>query len=125
MLRQRPTVPDQGTRMHTDAIFSAEDLSPGQRAAISQNALDELKYRLHDRLVQQLDLAEVRRLPDQNRRAELRLVVAHLLAADGPTLEPETREALITEVLDELVGLGPIDKLLRDPGTGDILVNGP
>jgi pilus assembly protein CpaF len=111
--------------MSSEAIFAAEDLSPALRAAISQNALDQLKYRLYDRLVQQLDLAEVRRLPDQNRRAELHLVVAHLLAAEGPPLQPEVREVLITEVLDELIGLGPIDKLLRDPGTGDILVNGP
>jgi pilus assembly protein CpaF len=111
--------------MSSEAFFSGEDLPLSLRAAPGQMALDELKYRLHDRLVQQLDLAEVRRLPEQNRRGELRLVVTHLLAAEEPSLDPETRETLITELLDELVGMGPIDKLLREPGVGDILVNGP
>ena len=111
--------------MSSEAFFPADDMPPSLRAALGQKALDELKYRVHDRLVQQLDLAEVRRLPEQNRRGELRLVVTHILASEEPVVDPETRETIIAEVLDELVGLGPIDKLLRDPGVGDILVNGP
>jgi pilus assembly protein CpaF len=111
--------------MSSEAILSAEAMPDSLRAALGQKAFDELKYRIHDRLVAQLDLAEVRRLPEQNRRGELRLVVAHLLTAEEPNLPPGIREMVITEVLDELVGLGPIDKLLRDPDGGDILVNGP
>jgi pilus assembly protein CpaF len=111
--------------MSSEAILSAEALPDSLRAALGQKAFDELKYRIHDRLVDQLDLAEVRRLPEQNRRGELRLVVGHTLSAEEPQLQPHIRETIITEVLDELVGLGPIDKLLRDPGTSDILVNGP
>jgi pilus assembly protein CpaF len=111
--------------MSSDAVVSAEDLPPSPRASPGAKAFDDLKYRLYDRLVQQLDLAGVRQLPEQNRRGELRLVAAHLLAAEEPRLGPEVREALLTEVLDELIGLGPLDKLLRDPANGDILVNGP
>ena len=111
--------------MSSDAFFSAQDAPPSLRAAIGQKAFDELKYRIHDRLVQQLDMAEVRQLPEQNRRGELHLVVTHLLAAEAPGLDPEVRETVIVEILDELVGLGPINKLLREPGAGDILVNGP
>ena len=57
--------------MSSEAIISAEDLGPSLRAALGQKALDELKYRVHDRLVQKIDLAAVRRLPEQNRRGEL------------------------------------------------------
>jgi pilus assembly protein CpaF len=111
--------------MSSEAFFASDDMPPSLRAALGQKKLDELKYRVQDRLVKQLDLAEVRRLPEQNRRGELRLVVTHLLAGEEPALDPQSRETVITEILDELIGLGPIDKLLRDPGAGDILVNGP
>src|SRR5580704_16084348 len=111
--------------MFSEGIIAADDIPGSLRAALGQKALDELKYRIHDRLVQQLDLAEVRQLPEQNRRGELRLVVTHMLAAEEPRLDPEVRETVVTEVLDELVGLGPLEKLLREPGGCDILVNGP
>src|SRR5262245_47100797 len=88
-------------------------------------ALDDLKYRICDKLAQQLDLAEVRRLPEEQRRAELRRVAARFLAAENAVLPAHLREGLLDEVLDELVGLGPLDRLLREPDGGDILVNGP
>src|SRR5262245_14769055 len=108
----------------TDAIVSREHLFVAPPAP-GDEALDDLKYRVTDKLTQQLDLAELRRLPDDRRRSELRLVAARFLAAEGTSLSPEARAGLLDEILDELVGLGPLDKLLREPGAGDILVNGP
>jgi pilus assembly protein CpaF len=110
--------------MSSSGLVSGEEVflpPPG----LGPDAYGELKYRVHDRLVAQLNLDEVKRLPEQNRRGELRLVVARFLAAESPDLAPEARAALIESLLDELVGLGPIDGLLREPGAGDILVNGP
>src|SRR5207248_667088 len=111
--------------MSTDAFFSHDESPFAVPAGPSAEALDALKYRVHDRLVQQLDLAEVRRLPDHTRRGELRILAARFLAAEDAALAPEAREAMLGEILDELVGLGPLDRLLREPGGGDILVNGP
>src|SRR5262245_24670441 len=88
-------------------------------------ALDTLKYRVLDRLANQINLEELQRLPDQNRRGELRLLAARFLAAEEPSLNPHDREALIDELVDELVGLGPIEQLMREAADGDILVNGP
>lgn len=110
--------------MSSTAIVPSEHLhtlppSPGDAA------LDDLKYRIYDKLVHQLDLAEVRRLPDQHRRAELRLLALRFVTTEDPSLSPERRERLLDELLDELIGLGPLDKLLREPNGGDILVNGP
>jgi pilus assembly protein CpaF len=108
-------------RMSSELLLSLEDNSP----ELSTATLDAIKYRVYDRLMQQLDLAEVRRLPEHTRRGELRLVVGRVLAAEEVTLTPEAREQILDEVLDELVGLGPLDRLLRVPDGGDILVNGP
>jgi pilus assembly protein CpaF len=111
--------------MSTDAFFSHDEPPFAVPAGPSAEALDALKYRVYDRLAQQLDLAEVRRLPDHTRRGELRILAARFLAAEEVALAPEAREALLDDVLDELVGLGPLDRLLRDPDGGDVLVNGP
>jgi pilus assembly protein CpaF len=92
---------------------------------LSQAARDTIKYRVYDRLVQQLDLARLRELPEQNRRGELRLVVTRALVSDSPNIEPAERELLVEDLLDEFLGLGPLEKLLRDDALGDILVNGP
>src|SRR5262249_54409303 len=73
---------------------------------------------------QQLHLAELQRLPEERRRSELRLVVDRLLGSGDETLSCLERNQLIEEVLDEILGLGPLEQLLRDPTVGDILVNG-
>src|SRR5436190_272122 len=110
--------------MSTDAIVAADSPFPVP-ACPGWQALEGLKFRLLDRLTQQLDLAQVRRLPEQNRRGELRLVAARFLAAEDACLSPDARDRILDAVLDELVGLGPIDTLLRDQNAGDIVINGP
>jgi pilus assembly protein CpaF len=109
----------------SSALVSADEFPLAIPVGPSNQVLEELKYRVLDRLTAQLNLDEVKRLPEQNRRGELSVVAARFLADEDPALNPEARQALIAELLDELVGLGPIDRLLREPGAGDILVNGP
>jgi pilus assembly protein CpaF len=107
--------------MASDMILSLDDCTPPP----SDATLEAVKYRVYDKLVQQLDLAEVRRLPEETRRRELRQVAARVLAAEAPSLGPESRDRVLDEILDELVGMGPLERLLRAPDGGDILVNGP
>ena len=110
--------------MPNDAIVSREVLHALPVDADS-SIHDDLRYRVYDRLVAQLDLAEVRKLPEANRRGELRMLVGRFLADEEPAFSPDDRDALIDTVLDELVGLGPLDRLMRESPSGDILVNGP
>ena len=111
--------------MPSEAIVSHDEVLYALPVGVDSSAFDDLRYRVYDRLVAQLDLAEVRRLPEANRRGELRLLVARFLADEDPALSPDDRDGLIDTVLDELVGLGPLDRLMRESVSGDILVNGP
>jgi pilus assembly protein CpaF len=88
-------------------------------------ALDALTHRLHSRLVDQLDLAALQQLSEQARRDELRLLATRMAVGEEPGLSPDDRAEVVRRVLDELVGLGPLDRLMREPGVGDILINGP
>lgn len=85
----------------------------------------DLVQRYRDRLLQTLDLAELLRLPEAGRRQRLAAAVAGLLQQDRLTLPDPDRAALVQQILDETVGLGPLEPLLRDPLVTEVMVVGP
>ena len=90
-----------------------------------ENSFEELKQRIHSKLVDKLDLTRVGELEGDVLRREIRLVVEHLCDTEDTLLNRAERERLIGEVLDETFGLGPLELLLKDPTISDILINGP
>jgi pilus assembly protein CpaF len=88
-------------------------------------AFEQLKQRIHGKLVDKLDLSRVGELEGDTLRREIRLVVEHLCDSEDTLLNRAERERLINEVLDETFGLGPLEMLLKDSTVSDILINGP
>lgn len=86
---------------------------------------ENLKRRIHTKLVDKLDLSRVGDLEGDVLRREIRLVVEHLCDTEDTFLNRNERERLIEEVLDETFGLGPLELLLKDATISDILINGP
>lgn len=102
--------------------------APLTRAAESSSKKEEfekLKRRIHNKLVEKLDLSKVGDLEGAQLRREIRLVVEHLCDTESTMLNRNEREQLIEEVLDETFGLGPLELLLKDETISDILINGP
>src|SRR6476620_7208263 len=99
----------------------------GGRTADAAKAeeFDQLKRRIHNKLVDKLDLNRVGELQGDVLRREIRLVVEHLCDTEETFLNRQERERLIEEVLDETFGLGPLEFLLKDHTISDILINGP
>ena len=91
----------------------------------SNDEFENLKRRIHGKLVDKLDLNKVGGLEGDTLRREIRLVVEHLCDTEDTLLNRSERERLIDEVLDETFGLGPLELLLKDPKICDILINGP
>lgn len=96
---------------------------PGDRSA--ENAFEEMKRRIHGKLVDKLDLNKIGDLQGDVLRREIRLVVEHLCESEETLLNRAERERLVEEVLDETFGFGPLEALLKDPSISDILINGP
>src|SRR5437773_11305296 len=98
-------------------------------AALSQKdkelEFENIKRRIHTKLVDKLDLTRVGELEGEVLRREIRLVVEHLCDTEDTLLNRSERERLVEEVLDETFGLGPLELLLKDPTISDILINGP
>ena len=90
-----------------------------------ETTFEELKQRIHSKLVDKLDLSRVGELEGEVLRREIRLVVEHLCDTENTMLNRAERERLVEEVLDETFGLGPLEGLLKDLTISDILINGP
>jgi pilus assembly protein CpaF len=84
-----------------------------------------LKTRIHQDLLGVIDLTRLPHIRRQDAEPEIRSVLANLLNRESQTMPLSLfeRECLVTDVLNELFGLGPLEALLRDPDVSDILVN--
>jgi pilus assembly protein CpaF len=87
--------------------------------------LQEIRVRVHRRLLETLDLNEARRMPVEQLHAECSRRVDELLNEQGTPLSAPEKRQLLRDVMDEIFGLGPLEEFLRDPSISDILVNGP
>jgi pilus assembly protein CpaF len=103
--------------MKTPTLRSTEDAKSVE--------FENLKRRIHGKLVDKLDLTRVGELEGEVLRREIRLVVEHLCDTEDTLLNRTERERLVDEVLDETFGLGPLELLLKDNSINDILINGP
>ncbi len=103
--------------MKTPTLKTTEDSKSAE--------FENLKKRIHGKLVDKLDLTRVSELEGDVLRREIRLVVEHLCDTEDTLLNRNERERLVDEVLDETFGLGPLELLLKDPTISDILINGP
>lgn len=82
-----------------------------------------LRLRIHERLLDLLNLSVLEKTPRETLRAEIRVVVGQLLQQEKRLLTPSQTEQLTEDVLDELLGLGPLEPLLKDDTINDILIN--
>jgi pilus assembly protein CpaF len=85
----------------------------------------ELKSRIHQDLLNRLDLDRLTRIPREAAEPEIRNLIVGMVERESAAMPLSLfeREALISDVINELFGLGPLEVLLRDPSISDILVN--
>jgi pilus assembly protein CpaF len=89
-------------------------------------AVEDLKQTVHRKLIERLDLEALENVKDERQIAgQIRKAVAELLRSERTPLSQGEREALVDDVVYEVIGLGPIEPLFRDASVSDILVNGP
>jgi len=87
-------------------------------------AFNDLKAKIHFRMINLLDLSRLAEAPDSILHDDLRKGIEIILAEEKLALPLPDKERLCKEIRDELLGYGPLEPLLHDPAIGDILVNG-
>lgn len=83
-----------------------------------------IKQRLHSELIGSLDFEQVSKTPRAELAKRLRNTLTDTVETRSLPLNRLERERLVEEILDEILGLGPLEPLLRDPEISDILING-
>ena len=96
-----------------------------RRVAYYEDARNQLRQRLHTLVLDKLDMRAMADVDSRRMRERLRTSVAGLVEADAESalLNGDEQKVLVDNILDEIVGLGPLESLLTDPSISDILVN--
>ncbi|HTH15564.1 MAG TPA: CpaF family protein [Magnetospirillum sp.] len=95
---------------------------PSSPSSDEERFLD-LKMRLHQQLIDEINLSVIERMPRAQFDQEIGELVGDMLRRDETALSEEQRRILIVDIIDELLGLGPLEPLLKDPTVSDIIVN--
>ena len=99
--------------------------SPEDRERKRKDRLSDIKLELHKRLLDDLNLAALETASEADLRAEIVAISSEALEEMSVVLTREDRITLYQDLYDEVMGLGPLEPLLKDDEVNDILVNGP
>ncbi len=94
------------------------------KASPTDDMLD-IRLRLHGRLIEELDLSRLDKLDEGEIRRQVRKLVGEFARDERMALNSLELDELGAQVFDEMIGLGPIEPLLKDESINDILINGP
>src|SRR3970040_1274067 len=86
---------------------------PYQRRGQSAEAVNELKFTLHQRLIEELDPGKLQALEPDRAREAGEAAARTLIGQERPGIVGSVRDELVAAVADEVLGLGPIDPLLK------------
>ncbi len=122
---------DTSTTPQGDAAPKESSAEIAERALRTLNAPDaklterlELKNRLHNALLERLNLSVIDKVQTEELRREVANLVQQVLAEEKRPMRTEDFKQIVDELMDEVLGFGPLEPLLADPSVNDILVNG-
>ena len=89
-----------------------------------RTALDRYKRQIHNQFIKTLDGGHLRSLTVDRQRAELQTMLTKVVEIEPPPVARTEYPRVIAELLNDILGFGPLEPLLLDPTVSDILVNG-
>jgi len=102
----------------------SEELQFGDKGQLSTHGIMQLKGKIHEKLIDETDPVELGGLDRTAMTREVHRVVSDVLSEEGLALPVRVRQQIVADVIDEVVGYGPIQPLLDDPTITEIMVNG-
>ncbi len=90
-----------------------------------ESSIHKIKEQVLPRLLERVDPEAAATLSKDELAEEFRPIIGEVLAELKLTLNRREQFALEKVLVDELLGLGPLEELLSDPSISDIMVNGP
>jgi pilus assembly protein CpaF len=103
----------------SEPVLQAPDVN-----LLQSDKLLDAKVRLHRRLIEEINLQALERLPEDQIRAHIQQLVSQYILVEWLALNAQELNDFVSEILDEMTGLGPLEPLLKDGSISDILING-
>ena len=133
-----PALPEEVPQAPEDiswTVFPEEPERPAAAAAaevpvvivastLKTDKLLDAKVRLHRRLLEELNLAALEKLPELEMRQHVQQLVSQYVVNERLALNQQELNDFVAEIIDEMTGLGPLEPLLKDHSISDILING-
>src|SRR3954452_21585005 len=94
-----------------------------QELIAQRPALLDEKVKLHAKIIDEFNLAVLERMPRDELVKELRVYVGEYVRTEKIPLNQRELQAFVEDLVDEMIGFGPIEPLLKDPTITDILIN--
>ncbi len=107
-----------------DRVRGAQQRFKSGTSSTDSAEYERIKKGLHAELLDLLDFDRVGTTPREELAAGLRDTLTREVEKRALPLNRMERERLIEEILDDILGLGPLESLLKDPDISDILING-
>ncbi|HXH22378.1 MAG TPA: CpaF family protein [Dehalococcoidia bacterium] len=99
-----------------------QSVAPAQRA---RDEDDEILETLHQRIIRAVHESNMQGVDKAQARSLVEQATRRLLSDEFPGVVGDRKEDIIAAVVDEVTGLGPIEKLVRDSSVSEVMVNGP
>jgi pilus assembly protein CpaF len=96
---------------------------PASNSGLARRAYQLLKMEIHEAIIERVELDKLQHLSPEQVRRELAQLVGKLIEEGNILMNDFERRQLVQDVQDEMLGLGPLEPLLKDPTISDILVN--
>src|SRR6266853_3942404 len=104
--------------------IAPEPAVPAAANLLQTDKLLDAKVRLHRRLIEEVNLQALEKLPEHEMRGHIQKLVSQYVLSERLALNSEELNDFVAEIIDEMTGLGPLEPLLKDPTINDILING-
>ncbi|HEY2135815.1 MAG TPA: CpaF family protein [Xanthobacteraceae bacterium] len=98
--------------------------APAPSNPLLTDKLLDAKVRLHRKLIEEINLSALEKLPEEEIRKHVQQLVSQYILVERLALNTQELAGFVNEILDEMTGLGPIEPLLKDGSVSDILING-
>ncbi len=92
---------------------------------VEPDSTSEIEEAVHQRVIRAVNDSEIRGLGKEQARPIVADATRRLLTEEYPAVVGDSKDELVTRIVDEITGLGPIEGLLRDPSVSEVMVNAP
>lgn len=124
----QPVAPDAGHEVvipsSRKAAAPVAPIGEGANGSKTSDRVIDARVRIHRMLIEEINLVALESLPREEMRKQVHDFVSEKARDERLAINVAELESLVDDIVDEMVGLGPLEPLLKDPDIADILING-